>query len=97
VKLQLIVVANSPDKTVALAGLERWKDAGAKGSVSANINAAKEDDESHTPDYEEKSQDVLWPLTFATVHGLAPSRLAINIEVRLRLSSGSPPKKVNRS
>jgi len=46
--------------------------------VSAYINAAKEDDESHTPDYEEKSQDALWPLTFATVHGLAPSRLAIN-------------------
>ena len=54
------------------------EDAGAKGSVSANINAAKEDDESHTPDYEEKSQDALCPLMFATVHGLAPSRLAIN-------------------
>jgi hypothetical protein len=56
------------------------EDAGAKGSVSANINAAKEDDESHTLDYEEKSQDALGPLAFATVHGLAPSRLAINCE-----------------
>ena len=50
----------------------------AKGSVSANINAAKEDNESHTPDYEEKSQDALWLLRFATVHGLAPSRLVKN-------------------
>ena len=35
------------------------EDAGAKGSVSAYINAAKEDDESHTPDYEGKIQDAL--------------------------------------
>ena len=31
------------------------QDAGAKGSVSANIDAPEEDDKGHTPDYEEKS------------------------------------------
>jgi hypothetical protein len=54
--------------------------------MPANINTAKEDDESHTPDYEEKSQDTLWPLMFATVHDLALSRLAIQIPKKLIVS-----------
>ncbi|MFZ1132478.1 MAG: hypothetical protein WBV31_10435 [Terriglobales bacterium] len=32
------------------------EDAGAKGSVSADIDTPKEDDKNHSPDYEEKEQ-----------------------------------------
>jgi len=68
------------------------ENAGAKCSVSANIDAPKEDNESHTPDYEEKSQDALWRLRFSEAIGV---ELAAIFEMvrRTRNEAGHPTGK----